>query len=84
MQTCFFAISNIIPTRAGHRKIKDAIVKTYGKKGETVVKMNFDSVDKTLDNLFEVKVPDKVTSKRVYSRLFRIMRLILLRRLLQR
>ncbi|HJY63313.1 MAG TPA: pyruvate:ferredoxin (flavodoxin) oxidoreductase, partial [Ignavibacteria bacterium] len=64
MQTCFFAISDIIPREQAIQKIKDAIVKTYGKKGEAVVKMNFDSVDKTLENLFEVKVPSKVTSKK--------------------
>jgi pyruvate-ferredoxin/flavodoxin oxidoreductase len=64
MQTCFFAISNIIPRDQAIQKIKDAIVKTYGKKGEAVVKMNFDSVDKTLENMHEVKVPLKVTSKK--------------------
>jgi len=64
MQTCFFAISNIVPREQAIQKIKDAIVKTYGKKGEAVVKMNFDSVDKTLDNLFEVEIPSKVTSKK--------------------
>src|SRR4030095_7009660 len=64
MQTCFFAISNIIPREESIVKIKDAIVKTYGKKGEAVVKMNFESVDKTLENLFEVTVPGKITSKK--------------------
>jgi pyruvate-ferredoxin/flavodoxin oxidoreductase len=64
MQTCFFAISNIIERDQAIRKIKDAIVKTYGKKGEAVVKMNFDSVDKTLENLHEVTIPAAVTSKK--------------------
>ena len=64
MQTCFFAISNIIPRDQAIQKIKDAIEKTYSKKGETIVKMNFDSVDKTLDNLHEVEIPDSVTSKK--------------------
>lgn len=63
MQTCFFAISNIIERDQAIQKIKDAIVKTYGKKGEAIVKMNFDSVDKTLENMHEVAVPASVTSK---------------------
>ncbi len=62
MQTCFFAISNIFPKEEAISLIKDSIKKTYGAKGDKIVKMNFDAVDKTLDNLFEVPVPDKVTS----------------------
>ena len=64
MQTCFFAISNILPREEAILKIKETIQKTYGKKGEAVVKMNFDSVDKTLENLFEVNVPKNLTSTR--------------------
>lgn len=62
MQTCFFAISNIIPRDEAISKIKGAIEKTYGKKGEKIVKMNFEAVDLTLANLFELKYPEKVTS----------------------
>lgn len=62
MQTCFFAISNILPREQAIEKIKRSIEKTYGKKGEAVVKMNFESVDKTLENLFEVTTPKTVTS----------------------
>jgi pyruvate-ferredoxin/flavodoxin oxidoreductase len=62
MQTCFFAISNIFPKEQAIALIKDAIKKTYGAKGEKVVQMNFAAVDQTLDNLFEVPIPDKVTS----------------------
>ena len=62
MQTCFFAISNIFPREQAIALIKDAIKKTYGAKGEKVVQMNFAAVDKTLDNLFEVPIPDQVTS----------------------
>ncbi len=62
MQTCFFAISGILPREQAIAAIKDAIVKTYGKRGEAVVKRNFEAVDKTLANLFEVKVPDRITS----------------------
>lgn len=63
MQTAFFKISNIIGIDTALEAIKDAIRKTYGKKGEKVVEMNNAAVDGTLDRIFEVKVPDKVTSK---------------------
>ena len=62
MQTCFFAISGILPKDEAIEKIKDAIQKTYGKKGEKIVQMNFQAVDNTLANLYELKVPNKVTS----------------------
>ncbi|MFH0881604.1 MAG: pyruvate:ferredoxin (flavodoxin) oxidoreductase [bacterium] len=62
MQTCFFAISDILPREEAIEKIKSAIKKTYGKKGEQVVQMNYKAVDNTLANLSEVKIPDKVTS----------------------
>ncbi|NUM63137.1 MAG: pyruvate:ferredoxin (flavodoxin) oxidoreductase, partial [Ignavibacteriaceae bacterium] len=54
MQTCFFAISNIFPKEEAIKLIKDSIKKTYGVKGDKIVQMNFDAVDKTLANLFEV------------------------------
>lgn len=63
MQVCFFAISGVLPKDEAIKAIKDSIRKTYGKKGEDVVKKNFEAVDKTLDNLHEVKVPAKATSK---------------------
>lgn len=63
MQTCFFAISNIFPKDKAIGLIKDSIKKTYGAKGDKIVQMNFDAVDKTLDNLFEVSVPNQITSK---------------------
>ncbi|MBT8379124.1 MAG: pyruvate:ferredoxin (flavodoxin) oxidoreductase [Ignavibacteria bacterium] len=63
MQTCFFAISNIFTKDKAIDLIKDSIKKTYGVKGDKIVQMNFDAVDKTLANLFEVEVPGKVTSK---------------------
>jgi pyruvate-ferredoxin/flavodoxin oxidoreductase len=61
MQTCFFAISNVLPRDQAIAAIKHAISKTYGKRGEEVVNKNFAAVDKTLDNLFAVKVPRVVT-----------------------
>ena len=62
MQTCFFALSSVIPKDEAIDSIKQFIKKTYGKRGESVVQMNFAAVDKALDNLYEVKVPKEVTS----------------------
>ena len=62
MQTCFFAISNILPKDEAIEQIKNAIKKTYGKKGEKIVNMNIQAVDNTLANLFEVEVPGSVTT----------------------
>ncbi len=63
MQTCFFAISGILPRDEAIAAIKDAIKKTYGKKGDEIVNMNLKAVDNTLENLFEVSVPSEVTAK---------------------
>jgi len=62
MQTCFFAISGVLPRDEAIAQIKNAIKKTYGNKGEEIVKLNFNAVDQTLAHLHEVKVPDTVTS----------------------
>ncbi|MBN1290380.1 MAG: pyruvate:ferredoxin (flavodoxin) oxidoreductase [Candidatus Latescibacteria bacterium] len=62
MQTAFFAISKVIPEEQAFSLIKDAIKKTYGKKGEKIVQMNYNAVDAAKDNVFEVKYPNKVTS----------------------
>lgn len=61
MQTCFFAISGVLPREEAISKIKEAVKKTYGKKGEEVVKKNFEAIDQTLENLFEVPVQTKIT-----------------------
>jgi len=63
MQTCFFAISGVLPREEAIEAIKHAIKKTYGRKGEEVVKKNFDAVDTTLANLFEVTVRGAPTGK---------------------
>ncbi len=63
MQTAFFAISGILPREAAIAEIKHSIEKSYGKRGEAVVKKNFEAVDGTLTNLYEVKVPAGITSK---------------------
>ncbi len=62
MQTCFFAISGILPKDEAIAEIKKYIKKTYGKRGEAVVNQNFAAVDSSLENLFEVKVPEKANS----------------------
>jgi pyruvate-ferredoxin/flavodoxin oxidoreductase len=62
MQTAFFKISDIIPEADAVKAIKDAIYKTYGKKGEKIVNMNNEAVDKSLDRIFEVEVPSAVSS----------------------
>jgi pyruvate-ferredoxin/flavodoxin oxidoreductase len=62
MQTCFFAISGVLPRVDAIEAIKHSIEKTYGKRGESVVKKNFAAVDAALDHLFEVKVPAAVTA----------------------
>ncbi len=51
LQTCFFAISNVIPKEEAISYIKKAIKKSYGRKGDAVVQKNYDAVDKTLENL---------------------------------
>ena len=62
MQTCFFAISGVLPKDEAIKAIKKSIEKTYGRKGEDVVKKNFEAVDMTLANLHKVDYPKKVTS----------------------
>jgi len=57
MQTCFFAISGVLPREQAIAQIKHSIQKTYGKRGEAVVKKNFLAVDETLAHLCEVQVP---------------------------
>jgi pyruvate-ferredoxin/flavodoxin oxidoreductase len=62
MQTCFFAISGVLPREAAGEAIKDAIEKTYGKRGDAVVQRNFAAVDAALEHLHEVPVPERVNS----------------------
>lgn len=62
MQVCFFAVSGVLPREQAIEKIKESIKKTYGKKGEEILRRNYEAVDQALANLFEVKVPETVTS----------------------
>ena len=61
MQTCFFAISGVLPKDEAIAQIKGAIKKTYGKRGPEVVQKNYDAVDASLANLHQVKVPATAT-----------------------
>jgi pyruvate-ferredoxin/flavodoxin oxidoreductase len=62
MQTCFFAISGVLPREEAITQIKKSIKKTYGKRGEAVVQKNYDAVDQTLAHLKEVTVPAKISA----------------------
>ena len=62
LQTCFFAISGVLPRDEAIRHIKELIRKSYGGKGEAVVAKNFAAVDATLARLFEIKVPAAATN----------------------
>ncbi len=62
MQTCFFALSGILPREEAIEQIKKAINKTYGKRGESILKKNFAAVDGALGEMAEVQVPAAATS----------------------
>ncbi len=62
MQTCFFAISGVLPRDEAIAAIKHSIEKSYGKRGEAIVQKNFAAVDRALDHLHEVEVPEAVSS----------------------
>ncbi|MCF2149268.1 pyruvate:ferredoxin (flavodoxin) oxidoreductase [Desmonostoc muscorum LEGE 12446] len=62
MQVCFFALAGVLPQEEAIAKIKQAIEKTYGKKGAEVVRMNLQAVDNTLDNLHKVDIPQTPNS----------------------
>ncbi len=72
MQTCFFAISGILPRDEAISKIKETIKNTYHKKGSEVVERNFAAVDKTLENLFEVPLIDKIPDEAYELEIFRV------------
>ncbi|HVQ36269.1 MAG TPA: pyruvate:ferredoxin (flavodoxin) oxidoreductase, partial [Pyrinomonadaceae bacterium] len=67
MQTCFFAISGVLPPDEAIAKIKESIRKSYGKRGEAVVRQNFAAVDAALEHLHEVSIPAHATSTLVPS-----------------
>src|SRR5690349_16427620 len=63
MQTCFFAISGVLPRDEAIAAIKRSIGTTYGRRGEAVVRRNWEAVDAALAHLFEVPIPATVTSR---------------------
>ncbi|MDD4556751.1 MAG: pyruvate:ferredoxin (flavodoxin) oxidoreductase [Alphaproteobacteria bacterium] len=63
MQTCFFAISNVIEKDLAIKHIKDAIQKTYSKKSQAIVEKNYAAVDEALNHLHKIEVPAQATSK---------------------
>ncbi len=63
LQTCFFAISKVLPGEQAIEAIRQSIRDTYGKKGDEVVQQNLHAVDETLAHMFEVAIPEKVTSQ---------------------
>ena len=64
LQTCFFAISGVLPREEAIAKIKSAIAKTYGRRGAEVVARNHAAVDRALEGLHRIEVPGTVTSAR--------------------
>jgi pyruvate-ferredoxin/flavodoxin oxidoreductase len=64
LQTCFFAISGVLPREEAIAKIKASIVKTYGRRGAEVVQRNQAAVDRALAGLHRIEVPGRVTSAR--------------------
>jgi pyruvate-ferredoxin/flavodoxin oxidoreductase len=67
MQTCFFAISGVLPREEAIDAIKKAIEKTYRKKGDDVVHRNFAAVDQTISHLKAIEIPDSATSVRLLN-----------------
>jgi pyruvate-ferredoxin/flavodoxin oxidoreductase len=64
MQTCFFAISDVLPPNDAIARIKESIQTTYARKGKDLVDANFAAVDRALANLHEVMLPPAATSTR--------------------
>ncbi|MCC5829620.1 MAG: pyruvate:ferredoxin (flavodoxin) oxidoreductase [Phycisphaeraceae bacterium] len=63
MQTCFFAISGVLPREEAIDRIKQSVEKTYGRKGAEVVRRNFQAVDETLANLRQLDIPQQADSR---------------------
>ncbi|HSV85889.1 MAG TPA: pyruvate:ferredoxin (flavodoxin) oxidoreductase, partial [Levilinea sp.] len=62
MQTCFFAISGVLPRYEAIAEIKKSIYKTYGRRGDAIVQANYQAVDQTLAHLHQVQIPAKASS----------------------
>jgi pyruvate-ferredoxin/flavodoxin oxidoreductase len=64
LQTCFFAVSGVLPPEQAIERIKAAVAKTYGRRGAEVVERNQAAVDRALEGLHRVDVPERVTATR--------------------
>ena len=64
LQTCFFALSGVLPREQAIERIKAAVAKTYGRRGAEVVERNQAAVDRALEGLHRVEVPERVTASR--------------------
>jgi len=62
MQPCFFRLADVLPTEEAIARIKESVEKTYGKRGPAIVEKNFAAIDRSLEALSRVKVPDEVTA----------------------
>ena len=69
LQTCFFAISGVLPREVAIDRIKKAVAKTYGRRGKEVVEKNQAAVDRALEGMHRVEVPGKVTATRELPRI---------------
>lgn len=58
MQSAFFKLSNVIPVEDAQKYLKEAVQKTYGKKGQRIVEMNWKAIDAGIDALTKVQVPE--------------------------
>ena len=67
MQVCFFAVSGVLPREEAIAKIKRSIEKTYSKKGDEIVQMNLNAVDRTLEHLYEVPVENRKIDEEFFS-----------------
>ncbi len=65
MQTCFFAISGVISQKEAIDAIKAFVKKSYGKRGDKVIKMNFDAIDATVAALKKIEIPQNITSEKI-------------------
>ena len=64
LQTCFFAVSGVLPREQAIERIKAAVAKTYARRGVEVVERNQRAVDRALEALHRVEVPEQVTASR--------------------
>ena len=64
LQTCFFALSGVLPRDQAVARIKEETERTYARKGKEIVRKNFEAIDSALANLHQVTIPAAVTSKR--------------------